>query len=200
MGIKGVSSTKARDAALHNNLNGFKHAIGYSGNTATQLFHAVRKGQQPQLDEAFERHKDGTVVMLKMHPESGKKLNEWCKANRIPCMTPDDLHITVLHSKHPVPHLESMHGNNVRVECKPKHWKKLGESALVLVVDGNIPQQFHKSLLKQGGTHDFAEYIPHTSVDYDWRWNDLPIAVPDFPLVFDQIHVDCHDPNWRDRK
>lgn len=205
-GLKGISGTKARDAVEKNNMAEFEKSTGLTGDLAKELFAAVKSntglhGLAKTVHELKEdsvplAHFDGTIVKLKMEKTCANKLSDWCKSKKIPCIPEDELHITVLYSKNPVPHLMSLNENKVTVTAKIKDWKVLGEKALTLILDSPTVVMFHNSLKKQGGTHGFKEYIVHTSVCYDWTGEYTPNNIPPFPLVFDTIIVEAIDPNW----
>ena len=142
-------------------------------------------------------HAAGTIVVLSMSPKNARELKEWCEGQGVPCMNTDDLHMTVLYSQKPAPHLMSMHGNTVVVPAQIKGWTKLGDKALCLDLDCELAHKFHHHLKSKGGTHDFPDFIPHSSVNYDWlERTDLPKVLPNFPLLFDQIHVKPIDPRY----
>lgn len=140
-------------------------------------------------------HTHGTIAMLKPTVECASTLYKWCKSNNIPCIDPEKLHCTVLFSKKPVEHLVKHNNKKIIVPAKILEWKKLGP-ALTLELDAPLAYKIHKYMRKQGGSHDYPEYIAHTSVSYDWPQQDLPAVTPDFPLVFDQLHVKPIDPNF----
>lgn len=140
-------------------------------------------------------HPHGTIAMLKLSEACAQTLSEWCRDNRIPCIDKDKLHCTVLYSKKPVEHLVKHNNKKILAQGKILEWKKLGP-ALTLHLDAPLAHKIHKYMRKQGGTHDFPEFIAHTSVSYDWPQQDLPAVIPEFPLIFDQLHVKAIDPNF----
>ena len=206
-GVKGISGTKARKAVEENDMMAFEKSTGLHGELAKELFAAVKANSGLQgLAKAVKAlkehanpydHPHGTIVMLKMTEDCAHRFSEWCGTQNIPCIPKEDMHITVLYSKTPVPHLASMHGNRVRVVAKPKDWKVLGERALTMVLECPIAEQFHQSLRKQGGTHGFNEYIVHTTANYDWTDPYTPHNLPPFPLVYDRIEVLPIDPDFK---
>lgn len=206
-GVKGISGTKARKAVADNDMMAFEKSTGLHGELAKELFAAVKANSGLQgLAKAVKAlkehtnpylHPHGTIVMLKMTDDCAHRFSEWCNTQNISCIPKEDMHITVLYSKTPVPHLESMHGNTVRVVAKPKDWKVLGEKALVMVLECDIAEQFHQSLRKQGGTHGFSEYIVHTTANYDWTDPYTPHNIPPFPLIYDRIEVLPIDPDFK---
>ena len=179
-GLSGISATKAREAAQNNDFEAFTKATGLSDDLSKELFKAVRANQttkKNQIKESSE-HPNGTIVTLKMCEDTASRVRDWCEENQIPCIDPDALHLTVLFSRNPVPHLTTMHGNEVKVPARVKGWKLLGDKALCLDLDCPLAARFHQSLRNQGGTHDFPEYIPHSSVNYAWGDHlDLPKIV-----------------------
>jgi len=197
--VSGVSGTKAREAAQNDDFAKFQQAVGVDEPLAQQLFKAVKSGLKPGKKPVAESaaHSSGTMVSLRLSENSARQLHTWCKAHGVPCMSPSELHLTVLFSRNPVPHLVSMNGNAVQVPARIRGWTKLGDNALCLDLDCGLATKFHQSLRAQGGTHDWPEYIPHTSVSYDYgNRTDLPKSVPDFALAFDQIQVKEINPNY----
>lgn len=198
-GIAGVSASKARQAAVDDDFEKFQEAVGLSEELAKSLFKSVRSGLKVKstVKESTE-HPNGTIVTLKMNPESAAMLENWCQNNGVPCVPRDSLHLTVLYSRNPVPHLCSMHGNQVKVPASVKGWTKLGDKALCLELLCPLASRFHETLRAQGGTHDWPEFLPHSSVSYEWHErSDLPAVLPDFPLLFDTIHVSDIDPDYK---
>lgn len=197
--LTGVSGTKAREAAREDDFEKFQEAVGLDDQLARELFTKTKQGlgAKKAVKESVE-HPHGTIVMLKMCEDSAKQLESWCRSNNVPCISPEDLHMTVLYSRNPVPHLTSMHGNTVKVPASVTGWTKLGDKALCLSLECPLAHRFHQSLRAQGGTHDWEEYVPHSSVSYDWmERSDLPSVLPDFPLLFNKIHVSEIDPGYR---
>jgi hypothetical protein len=198
-GVKGVSGTKAREAVLNKDKEAFQQAVGLDLELSNQLFQAVRRYLKHPRNKVMESslHPAGTIVTLTMSPPHAAQLKEWCDKNGVPCMNTDELHMTVLYSQKPASHLMSMHGNTVVVPAKIQGWTKLGDKALCLDLDCEIAHKFHHHLKSKGGTHDFPDFIPHSSVNYSWMdRTDLPQVLPDFPLLFDRIQVKPLDPNW----
>ena len=142
-------------------------------------------------------HRHGTIATLRPTEECAKSLYEWCNSNNITCIDPEKLHCTVLFSKEPVEHLVAHNNKKIVIEAKILGWKKLGY-ALTLELDAPRAHKLHKYMIDQGGTHDYPEFIAHTSVTYDWPQQDLPSATPDFPLVFDRLKVTPIDPDFAD--
>ena len=151
------------------------------------------------LDPLWEdaNHKDGTIVKLEMDPESARKLASWCAVNQIHCMDPDHFHITLVYSRRAMPELSNLDGTNIHLALKAKAWKKLGESALVLVFESPQLQALHSKIIKLGATHDWPDLIIHTTVNYDYTDDQLPAALPTFPLVYNRVTVDAIDPNYK---
>ena len=206
-GVKGISGTKARKAVEDNDMMAFEKSTGLHGELVKELFAAVKANSGlhglAKAVKALKEHANpwehphGTIVMLKMTEDCAHRFSEWCGTQNIPCIPKEDMHVTVLYSKTPVPHLASMHGNQVRVVAKPKDWKVLGERALTMVLECPIAEQFHQSLRKQGGSHGFPEYIVHTTANYEWTDPYTPHNLPPFPLVYDRIEVLPIDPDFK---
>jgi hypothetical protein len=198
-GITGISGTKARAAVLNKDKAGFQKAVGLDDKLSDSMFQAVRrylKHPKHKLEESHQ-HPAGTIITLSMNPSHATQLKEWCDKQGIPCMDPDGLHLTVLYSKAPVPHLMTINGNLVSVPANVQGWLKLGDKALCLSLNCDLAHRFHDHLKQKGGTHDFPEFIPHSSVNYNWQERtDLPQVLPDFPLLFDRVNVKPIDPNW----
>jgi hypothetical protein len=155
-------------------------------------------GLTAQLQEQSQ-HPHGTIVKFRMSPTSAQQLHEWCNQRNIKCLDPQHIHCTVLFSDTPVPHLMSMSGNRVRVPCKATQWQVLGEGALVLVLDNPLIAKFHQHCRNQGGSHKWPQFIPHSTVNYNWQ-GAPPRQLPDCDLVFDTIDVGPIDPNYKVNK
>lgn len=199
IGVSGISGTKARAAVLNKDKKAFHQAVGLDDELSNRLFQSVRRYLKHPRNTVMEAHEHaaGTIVVLSMSPKNARELKEWCESQGVPCMNTDDLHMTVLYSQKPVPHLMSMHGNTVVVPAQIKGWTKMGDKALCLDLDCDLAHKFHHHLKSKGGTHDFPNFIPHSSVNYNWfERTDLPKVLPNFPLLFDQIHVKPIDPRY----
>jgi hypothetical protein len=223
-GVAGISASMVRELAKNSDFEGFKDVVGLDDASAFAMYDAVRKGMkvgkskakepddvQPLVNESLSNkclgnrlsesapadHSAGTIVKLKMSDASAHKLVDWCDHHQVPCMAPYELHLTVLFSKKPVPHLQALDGKQINIKCKPVGWKQLGASALTLELDCPAALRLHQKLLDQGGSHSFPNFIAHTSVNYDWHTQELPDDCPDFYLVFDAIEVDAIDPDYK---
>lgn len=198
-GIAGISGTRARLAVTKGDRDDFELATGVKGNLADRLFDAVGAGmklkQAVKEDDHAQDHPHGTIVMLSPTRESALKLARWCLLHNIKCMRPEDLHVTVLYSRVPMPKLLSMHGNQIKLRAKIKGWRLLGTNALTLELDSPTLSSFHKHLRSLGGSHDFEQYLPHISVVYGYE-GEIPHMVPEFELAFDGIDVGAIDPNY----
>ena len=148
------------------------------------------------LEEEQEHQRNGTIVTLKMSSHSAKKLFQWCEQNKIPCIHPNDMHLTVLFSEKPVPQLLKLNNTHTHVKASISHWKLLGKDALTLIVHCDPAVILHKRLLHMGGTHSWPTFIPHVTVVYGWSHSELPSELPDFDLVFDRIQTSAIDPDY----
>lgn len=208
-GVTGISASMVRELAAQGDKKAFDAAVGLDPTTADALYDAVRKGMkigEPKgkskksslTEDRPADHKHGTIVMLRMSSASGDKLAEWCKQNNVPCMDPHHMHISVLFSKKPVPHLQRLNNTPIQVTCKPQAWKMLGDKALTLVFDCPAVQKIHQDLKDLGGEHSYPDLIVHTSVNYDWNHQlALPDQLPRMPLVFDRVEVMAIDPDYK---
>lgn len=142
-----------------------------------------------------DKHKHGTIAMLKPCREDADRLHQWCNENNVPCIDKDKLHCTVLFSKAPVEHLTKHHDKDIVIKANITGWKKLGE-ALTLELDAPTVHKMHEYMIEQGGTHDFPEFIAHTSVCYKWPQQETPAALPNFPIKFNKLYVMEIDPNF----
>lgn len=148
-----------------------------------------------RLIEFIDRHEHGTIAMIKPCKDHANMLYEWCRDNNIPCIDKDKLHCTILFSKNPVVHLAKHNNKQLIIESKILGWKKLGE-ALTLELEAPKAHKLHQYMMNHGGSHDYPEYIAHTSVCYNWPQQEVPTVAPDFPLTFDRLHVHGIDPNF----
>lgn len=141
-------------------------------------------------------HTHGTISKLSLSSASADKLYNWCIKNNIECIAPEKFHCTVLFSRKPVTKLTALDHSNVNVTAKIKDWKVLGP-ALTLELESPSIVKLHKWMINQGGTHDYQEFIVHTSVTYNWSSsNQLPNNLPDFDLTFDKLEVEAIDPAY----
>lgn len=140
-------------------------------------------------------HVNGTFVDTNLTETSCDKIYDWCLKHTIPCIDKDKLHVTLLHSKNPVPKLQELDGYNLSKTARIVEWKMLG-TCLVLMLDSPLTQTIHNFCMKQGGSHDYPKYIPHLSICYDYD-GELPKQLPNFPIKFDKIRVSELDLNWK---
>lgn len=142
-------------------------------------------------------HDNGTIAMLKLSEESASTLSDWCQRCGIECIDPTKFHCTVLYSRVPVEHLSILHEKPVNIEANVKGWKKLGK-ALTLELDCSKIEEIHDWMRQKGGTHDFPEYIPHLSLNYDWEHKEIPkVDLVNQPtLRFDRLKVEPINPNY----
>jgi 2'-5' RNA ligase len=140
-------------------------------------------------------HPHGTIAMLKLRESDQQKLYDWCEENNIPCIDKDKLHCTVLFSSTPCAHLTKHHKKSLYVPCTVRGWKKLGD-ALTLHLDAPRADRIHRYMRSQGGSHDYPDFIPHTTVSYKWKKDELPEVHPNFPLTFDLLEVTAIDPDF----
>lgn len=137
----------------------------------------------------FENHNNGTYSCLKLDHNSAKELKQWCIDNNISCMPENELHCTILYSKEPVKKLTILNNKKISVDAKILKWEKLGD-ALVLIVNSSKIKKFHELMIKNGGTHDYPEFLAHVSVQYDVSSDEkIPDVIPNFSLKFNKIEV-----------
>lgn len=197
-GVEGYSASKAREAAANNNKNEFYRFTGANDNIKINnetLFTAVRKGMGLTLNEFQES--DGTIAMLRLEEKCANIVKAWCDKHNIECIDPTEMHCTILYSKQPVPELLKLNDRPLFVSADIIGWRKLG-SALVFELDCNGAVQLHEWMMSKGGTHDFPEFIAHTTISYDWEDDDLPKILPNMKLEFDKLEVNKIDPDYVD--
>lgn len=148
------------------------------------------------LTESID-HKNGTFVDTDLSQESCMNLYNWCIAHNLNCIQPDKLHVTLLYSRKPVPKLQNLNNYILNKSAKIVEWKKL-KNALVLMLDFPEAHVIHKFCKKHGGTHDYNEYVPHITIDYDYN-KDIPLELPDFSVNFKNIRVNGLVLNWDDK-
>jgi hypothetical protein len=192
--ISGVSASKARAAAEQGDLQEFAKNVGLDTESSSQLMAAVRAGLGLK-DSLTEDHSHGTIVFLNLDMASTNRLTEWCQTHGVSMIDPQDLHLTVLMTNTPEPHLSGLNNTSVRMLASPKGWQILGASALTLTVQCMAATNLHHQLVSLGFDHRYTEFLPHVTLMYGHQ-GLLPAAVPDFDLVFDRITVKGIDPNF----
>jgi hypothetical protein len=146
-----------------------------------------------QLQEDDDQHPHGTLVKVMMDKASAKKLYEWCKQHNIECMEPSYLHSTLIYSLKPAPQLVALHNTQTHMVARIKGWAMLGDNVLTLKLDCPIMNQMHEKFKQQGATHTYPNFIPHTTVM--WNWNKpIPAEFPDMQLVYDKLKVTAIKP------
>ena len=149
------------------------------------------------VDLKESAHKNGTFVDVALSADSANHIYDWCFANNIHCISPKKMHVTLLHSKQPVPKLAQIDGYELNMPARITQWQKLGD-CLVLMLDAKSAHAVHNFCRKHGGTHDYPEYIPHVTVNYEWD-TVLPEEYPSFPIKLSKIRVNELDLNWTDK-
>jgi hypothetical protein len=140
-------------------------------------------------------HDHGTIARTDLNPISAQILYKWCTDRNIECIRPENLHCTLLYSSQPVPHLSELHGYEIETDATITEWAILGSSALVLMLDCPVAKKAHEFMLSRGGTHDYKEFLPHLTINYNWN-KPLPTELPNMRLKFNTIHVMGIDPNY----
>ena len=140
-------------------------------------------------------YEHGIIAMLKLSDKSASSLESWCQENKLPCLEKEYLHCTILFSRGIVEHLSDLNGLAVLIPARIAGWRKF-KTALVLELYSPRITLLHEWMIRQGGTHDFPEYIAHTSITYDWKTSELPTAIPNIDLEFDQILIKPINPNY----
>lgn len=133
-------------------------------------------------------HEHGTISLLRMGKSSADSIGEWCRQRGISCINEEDLHCTVLFSRNPVEHLSELNDTPIKVKARIKSWKKLG-SALTLELESPLACKLHEWMRSEGGSHDYPEYIAHTTISYEWPQDELPDECPKMVLEFDRLVV-----------
>jgi hypothetical protein len=203
-GVSSYSATKARVAAVANNKKEFYRFTGANDGIKVNnetLFDAVRKGMGLKTINEFmdgtSEHLYGTIATLKLQDNCARKLKKWCDKHNIQCLDPQDLHCTVLYSKKPVPKFMKINDKALDISAKIVGWKKLGNA---LVLDLNCPKatKLHDWMIKNGGTHDYPDFIAHVSVAYGYDSDQLPKVKPDMTIDFNKLKIKPIDPDWGD--
>lgn len=142
------------------------------------------------------QHTHGTIVMLIPTKESANNIAKWCNLNKISCMDPKELHCTVLYSRKPVESLNSIDGKKTAVNARILGLKNLG-TALALELESPVILNIHKWMIAKGGTHDFSQFIPHLSLNYDCTSDNVPdVKAHGLIVEFDSVCVRPIDPNY----
>ena len=157
-----------------------------------------QNAMQDFLDSEPVTHNHGTISKLGLSKRSANQLKNWCYNNDIPCIDGKELHCTLLFSRKPVEKLCRFDGSRILVRAGIKGWKKLG-TALTLSLDAPHAEHIHRLMIEQGGTHDFPDYIAHTTVSYGWESDELPDNIPDFVMEFDRLDVGPIDPRYAEK-
>lgn len=152
----------------------------------------------------YAAHKDGTYVALNLSKESKALLDNFVEMNlglkeRV---HPDSFHITVIYSRTPVPTAENYKHMNTTlpVEALASGYEifptKNDGKCLVMRLVCPYATRLNSELGKQGATSDYPEYKPHLTLAYDMSQEVNPdsLPLPQFQLVFDEIHVAPLDP------
>lgn len=153
--------------------------------------------EELSIREFLEPHKNGTIALLYPTEECAENVKEWCISNNLPCLDIEELHCTVLYSKVPVEKLTKLNNSTLDIPAKIKGWKILGETALVLELYCPKAEKLHNWMIKQGGTHDYPEFISHMTISYDWD-KELPDIFPNFLIEFNKLTIDAIDPDYTD--
>jgi hypothetical protein len=144
-------------------------------------------------------HDNGTIAKLDMNLNVAQKLHDWCVQHDIDCIEPYDLHCTVMFSKKPAPELVFT-PCDLPIQASIVGWKILGTNVLTLELKCDAMHELHAELSEAGGRHEYADFIPHTSVVYGWPHKWVPEEVPDMNLVFDAFRVEGIDPKFAESR
>lgn len=157
-----------------------------------------------QITEAPE---DGTFAGVRFSEESVEQIMEFIEENDIPNSTPiDELHITLLFSKVPVPEYKPYGEYKKPLTAVPngaKLWGQDEEKALVITLDCPALERRHKSLMAkhENATYDFDEYIPHVTLSYDAGEFDIDSLdyedLGELEIV-EEYRSDI-EPSWKDK-
>jgi hypothetical protein len=120
-------------------------------------------------------HKDvqGTYVGLRPTFATQLLLEAWAQEAGITLA--ENLHLTVLYSRVPL----RVTTNPDEHRAEPVLYEPLGTSPLVVKFIAPSIVARHEQLIRQGGTHDFPEFIPHMTLVAE---GDAPAEVP--PMQF----------------
>lgn len=102
----------------------------------------------------------------------------WAQTQGITGLLPGaELHVTIAYSRQPVDWMKV--GAAWESEMKipaggPRMIDKFGEGAIVLLIAAPELEWRHRSVILEGGTHDYPEYQPHITVGFTSEWNFDP--------------------------
>lgn len=196
--VSGMSASKMRHWASEGDEQSFVTHSGLPEADAQELYHKVRTGLKLKSKSLTEHtHASGTIVMLELSDQSAQQLHRWCQQHDVPCIAPSDLHMTVMFSVKPMSTLDSLDHTHTNITATIQHWQQLGQNALTLKLTSPDAVRLHRKLQNLGAVHSYADFIPHTSVNYENDPQDeLPSQTPEFTLVFDTIRVKPIDPKY----
>jgi 2'-5' RNA ligase len=152
----------------------------------------------------YALHKDGTYVALNLSYESMNLLDNFVEMNLglTERVNPSTYHITVIYSRTPVPSAESYKHMNTTLPVTAKATgyeifpTKNDGKCLVMRIECPYATRLNGELTRIGATSDYAEYKPHMTLAYDMTQEVDPhsLPIPQFELVFDELHVAPLDP------
>ena len=132
----------------------------------------------------------GTYCAFYMSEESANRLCEWLDEHNIKHQPAEEMHCTVLYSKTSVQELHIFDDLDVRVYGTVIGWKVLGENALTLLLEIPVAERINELMMQAGGTSDYPDYTPHTTVNPDFENEYFPKAIPEFDLMYDRVVVE----------
>jgi len=98
----------------------------------------------------------------------------WAKSQGFETTLPaSDMHVTVLYSRSPIDPMQmgeswsnDPDGGIVIKPGGPRALEQFGEGTVVLQFASWALQSRHNEMVQAGGSHDFAEYLPHVAITY----------------------------------
>jgi hypothetical protein len=156
------------------------------------------------LQEAKDNHAYGTFVAAWVDKDTQKKITDFADEHDIPNQVDyKELHTTISYSRKGVPEAVKQQWSTP-ITAKFKEWKLFpnkieGGNYLVAIVDSPKLDEYHKRVIKLGGTHDFPEYHSHISISADYK-GDPPKVGFDFGIKYNKVMVKPIDPNFKPKR
>lgn len=148
------------------------------------------------------QHRYGTYVSADMALHSKRYLADWCKSVpglELDAVDADTYHATITYSRKPIPKVVG-HTFGLPMIGVASSWQIFdnlesdGYRCLVLVLDCPELSALNAEIVScYGATSNFADYIPHVTVSYNYPHETVPHALPLFELEFDGIIIEPLD-------
>tara|TARA_R110000868_G_scaffold97805_2_gene269065 strand:- start:341 stop:814 length:474 start_codon:yes stop_codon:yes gene_type:complete len=144
----------------------------------------------------------GVYVSADFDAGTKRSLYAWAKLNAIPSVIASDkFHCTVLYSRKDVPNVTEIvqHVAPATIKIKPLNFNKFDEDkVLVLELESSALSSLHKSLIANGGTHDYESYTPHVTLSYKLpaEYDISELMIPEFEFRVDRLVIEPLDLEW----